>query len=56
MKAGSARESSSGTMVLGMAYFALMAFCLWAAIGERADARNECPRQSTNCTSAAARS
>lgn len=56
MKAGSERETSSGTMVLGLAYFALMAFCLWAALGERADATTDCPRHATKCTGTAARS
>ena len=51
MKAERGRETSSGTMLLGVAYFALMAFCLWAALGERANARNDCPRHTATCAS-----
>jgi len=42
-------------MVLCIAYFGLMLFCLWSAVGERTSYANDCQRYSNNCMTTAVR-
>jgi hypothetical protein len=43
------------TTFMGVAYIALMAFCLWAADGERANYASACQRVSNNSAAPLAR-